>query len=126
MKCTHCQSDFTGRADAKFCSSRCRVYSRRGIAHKPNLLAGSAPMVEAPPRKPKPVKGKGKRKVQPVAEPTPTLAISTITVPDPPQPRAVVGCRPANIAPPNCPSSAVSSILAKLPSNRPHDPTRPQ
>ena len=126
MKCEHCQNEFHGRADAKFCSARCRVYSRRGLVHKPNKLAGTEQLIESPPRKPKPAKASRKRKAKPQDEPpTPpvTLAISTITVADPPQPRAVVVARPYE---PNCPASLMAGVFGKLPSNRPHDPTKPQ
>lgn len=42
MKCKHCSSEFTPSKDGqRFCSTKCRVYSARGIKHKDNPMKAS-------------------------------------------------------------------------------------
>ena len=46
MKCFHCQSEFEGRADAKFCSPKCRVKagrSQQGTGHGAKEVIESKP-----------------------------------------------------------------------------------
>ncbi len=116
-----CGAEFeAARTTARFCSEKCKKAAQRAAA---SAIAGGSPMTR-----------KQRKKMAPVE--SPVTNPPQIHEPDPPAPPVavvdpapkVVTARPAVFVAGTVKTipKAYANILAKLPSNKPYDPTKPQ